>query len=92
MILLIFLSLELELYALPLITPIMAMFVIFHRIPVLIQAAIKKMFIRCVEIQYRALKKHTPDILVGSSLGGAVVVELLRRELWTGKPASFIGK
>jgi len=85
MLLLIFLAVELELYALPPMIPIMFLFLIFNRIPVLIQRAVKKMFIRCVEIQHQAINKHRPDILVGSCLGGAVVVELLRRQLWTGR-------
>ena len=38
----------------------------------------------CVETQARALTTFRPDLLVGSSFGGAVVVELLQRGLWPG--------
>ena len=37
-----------------------------------------------VKAQATALVSHRPDILVGSSFGGAVVVELLARGLWHG--------
>ena len=33
----------------------------------------------CVELQARVLAEHRPRVLVGSSFGGAVAVELLRR-------------
>jgi hypothetical protein len=38
----------------------------------------------CVELQARTLLEFRPRVLVGSSFGGAVVVELLRRGLWKG--------
>ncbi|GIW42163.1 MAG: hypothetical protein KatS3mg076_2740 [Candidatus Binatia bacterium] len=38
----------------------------------------------CVETQAAALERFRPDVLVGSSFGGAVAVELLRRGLWRG--------
>jgi pimeloyl-ACP methyl ester carboxylesterase len=38
----------------------------------------------CVELQAAALAGFRPDVLVGSSFGGAVAVELLRRGLWRG--------
>ena len=38
----------------------------------------------CVELQVETLRQFRPDVLVGSSFGGAVVVELLRRGNWKG--------
>ena len=38
----------------------------------------------CVELQAETLRQFRPDVLVGSSFGGAVVVELLRRGDWKG--------
>ncbi len=41
-------------------------------------------FRRCVELQRAALGAFGPDVLVGSSFGGAVAVELLREGTWRG--------
>ncbi len=41
-------------------------------------------FEACVELQRQTLAAFTPDVLVGSSFGGAVVVELLRRGAFRG--------
>lgn len=41
-------------------------------------------FEACVELHRRALATFEPDILVGSSFGGAVAVALLQRGLWRG--------
>ena len=41
-------------------------------------------FAACVELQAASLAAFRPDVLVGSSFGGAVVVELLRRGAWRG--------
>jgi pimeloyl-ACP methyl ester carboxylesterase len=41
-------------------------------------------FEACVEAQAAELARFRPDVLVGSSFGGAVAVELLRRGLWCG--------
>ena len=41
-------------------------------------------FEACVELHARELERFAPDALVGSSFGGAVAVELLRRGLWAG--------
>lgn len=43
-----------------------------------------KDFGACVELQAARLREFRPDVLVGSSFGGAVVVELLRRGDWAG--------
>lgn len=42
-------------------------------------------FEACVELHARTLREFRPDVLVGSSFGGAVVVELLARGEWTGR-------
>jgi len=41
-------------------------------------------FAACVEVQAESLASFRPDVLVGSSFGGAVAVELLRRGSWRG--------
>ena len=41
-------------------------------------------FESCVEVHAGVLKDFQPEVLVGSSFGGAVVVELLARGLWRG--------
>ena len=41
-------------------------------------------FEACVAVHATALRSFRPDVLVGSSFGGAVAVELLRRALWRG--------
>lgn len=38
----------------------------------------------CLETQRAAIAAHEPQVVVGSSFGGAVVVELLRRGEWRG--------
>ena len=46
--------------------------------------ALGNSFAACVEIQRAALVQEQPDIVVGSSWGGAVAVELIRTEAWKG--------
>jgi predicted esterase len=41
-------------------------------------------FAGCVDAQARALAETGPDVVVGSSFGGAVAVELLARGAWRG--------
>jgi alpha/beta superfamily hydrolase len=41
-------------------------------------------FEACVELHEACLRSFAPDVLVGSSFGAAVVVEILRRGAWTG--------
>jgi len=41
-------------------------------------------FEACVGLQARVLETFRPDVLVGSSFGGAVAVALLRRGMWHG--------
>jgi predicted esterase len=38
----------------------------------------------CVQVHAQTLQDFRPDVLIGSSFGGAVVVELLARGLWKG--------
>lgn len=38
----------------------------------------------CIGVHAAEIVRFAPDVLVGSSFGGAVVVELLRREAWSG--------
>lgn len=46
--------------------------------------ALVRSFENCVELQEEAIRAHQPDIIVGSSWGGAVTMELIRRGAWTG--------
>jgi predicted esterase len=41
-------------------------------------------FESCVQVHAQTLQRFAPDVLIGSSFGGAVVVELLARGLWKG--------
>lgn len=41
-------------------------------------------FPACVALQASELARFQPDVLIGSSFGGAVALELLRRGLWRG--------
>jgi len=41
-------------------------------------------FEACVALQAETITKFRPDVLVGSSFGGAVAVALLQRGLWRG--------
>ncbi len=44
-----------------------------------------KDFEACVALQSRVIREFGPDVLVGSSFGGAIAVELLCRGAWNGK-------
>ncbi len=48
------------------------------------QQALRRSFEACVVIQGQALQQYGPDVLVGSSWGGAVALELVRRGWWRG--------
>lgn len=41
-------------------------------------------FAGCIRLQAEELGRFSPDLLVGSSFGGAVAVELLQRGVWAG--------
>ena len=41
-------------------------------------------FPACVELQRQTIEEFQPDVLVGSSFGGAVCLVLLQRDLWRG--------
>ncbi len=47
-------------------------------------ALMRRMFHRSVAVQERLLKAHRVDVVVGSSFGGAVALELLNRGAWKG--------
>lgn len=49
-----------------------------------VEQAFERSFERCVAVQARALSAFGPDVLVGSSWGGAVCLELVRQGLWSG--------
>ena len=43
-----------------------------------------KDYAACVSVQAEALRERPPDVLVGSSFGGAVAVTLLQQGVWRG--------
>lgn len=52
--------------------------------PVAISRIMRRVFRRSVDVQLRALAAHPIDVVVGSSFGGAVALELLQRGAWAG--------
>lgn len=48
------------------------------------EALTRRTFERSVAVQLRALEAHKIDVVMGSSFGGAVALELLRRGAWNG--------
>jgi hypothetical protein len=50
----------------------------------LIEQALDASFEACLEVQRRGLRERRPDVLLGSSWGGAVALELIRRGHWDG--------
>ena len=54
------------------------------RQPALTSQSLARSYEACVEIQRRALLVHQPDVVVGSSWGGAVAMELALRGHWSG--------
>lgn len=52
--------------------------------PALQRRALRRSYEACIEVQQRAIERHRPDVLLGSSWGGAVAVELVARGLWRG--------
>eukprot|EP01084_Bolivina_argentea_P065778 119913_1 len=46
--------------------------------------ALKASLEQCIDIQVNALNKYKPDLIIGSSWGGNVTTELLKRNLWNG--------
>ena len=51
---------------------------------VMLRPALRASLEQCVEIQQRAIAEYRPDVVVGSSWGGAVATELLKRGVWRG--------
>lgn len=50
----------------------------------LIRTAVKKSLENNIEIAYSQIVKHEPKVLIGSSWGGSVVLNLIQRGLWNG--------
>ena len=50
----------------------------------LLSNALQQSMEQCVDVQRGAINKYKPDLLIGSSWGGGVAMELLTRELWIG--------
>ena len=51
---------------------------------VMLRPALNASLEQCVEMQRRAIEQYRPDVVVGSSWGGAVATELLKRDMWRG--------
>lgn len=45
---------------------------------------VRREFKRCLKVQREAIQRFKPDVVVGTSLGGAVAVELAREGAWSG--------
>lgn len=43
----------------------------------------------CVEVSRRAIEKHKPDLVIGSSFGGGVLLKLVQQDVWRG-PSIFL--
>lgn len=52
--------------------------------PWTVSRLMRRVFRRSVDVQTRTLMAHGIDVVVGSSFGGAVALELLRRGAWAG--------
>jgi len=50
----------------------------------LLRYAVKKSLENNIEIAYSNILKHEPKVLIGSSWGGSVVLNLIQRDLWKG--------
>lgn len=48
-------------------------------------------FLACLEVQTAAIASHQPEVVIGSSFGGAVLLELIRRGVWRG-PSLFLAQ
>ena len=46
--------------------------------------AFERLFDRCVDVQVKQIIRTSPDILVGSSFGGFIALELVKRKIWRG--------
>jgi predicted alpha/beta hydrolase family esterase len=57
---------------------------LYTRRSAIMSQALRKSLEACVEIQRDAITREQPDIVVGSSWGGAVAVELMRAGIWRG--------
>jgi hypothetical protein len=57
---------------------------LYTRRSAIMSQALRKSLEACVELQREAIIREQPDIVVGSSWGGAVAVELMRAEIWRG--------
>ncbi len=53
-------------------------------LPIAYTLTVRRAFSRSLEVQRNALANNTIDLVVGSSFGGAVALELLHSRLWTG--------
>eukprot|EP01064_Diplonema_japonicum_P038806 TRINITY_DN9530_c0_g1_i1.p1 TRINITY_DN9530_c0_g1~~TRINITY_DN9530_c0_g1_i1.p1 ORF type:complete len:233 (+),score=33.93 TRINITY_DN9530_c0_g1_i1:277-975(+) len=49
-----------------------------------VKKAVSGSFEACVQVQCAAIREYKPDLIVGSSWGGAVALELIRRQIWSG--------
>lgn len=48
------------------------------------RAALRRSYDTCVEIQRAAIERYRPDVLLGSSWGGAIAIELVLQGAWRG--------
>lgn len=60
-----------------------AMGLLFRKI--FIKYAIRKSFFTCKKLQEKAVEEFKPDIIIGSSWGGAIAASLIVENKWNGK-------
>ncbi len=58
--------------------------IVYFFIKNLLAEAWQKSIESCLALQIEPIKKFVPDVIVGSSYGGAITCELIRRGLWEG--------
>ena len=55
------------------------------------RAGVENAFSRCVEVARKAVEEHEPSLIVGSSYGGAVLMQLILDGVWNG-PSVFLAQ
>ena len=55
------------------------------------RAGVENAFARCVDVARMAVEKHAPSLIVGSSYGGAVLMQLIVDGVWKG-PSIFLAQ
>eukprot|EP01084_Bolivina_argentea_P082204 148847_1 len=76
-------------YAYTSLVGILCLSTLFIQTKSILSKALKSTFESAIEIQKQAIIKYNPDLIIGSSFGGAVTIELIRRQKWN-KPTILL--